>query len=163
MSRPEIPDEPWIQLEVKDIPELRAKILKEQKGKCGICGTNHPDTVWTLDHSHAKGFGGTGLIRGVLCRNCNSAEGKVVRILRRFGVKIDNLSDWLIALAKWLNKPHYPYIHPTEKPVVKITRTQFKILMKQYIEKYPKKKPLVYPIGGRAGNKLKELIKEFND
>lgn len=163
MSRPLLPKKPYVQLEVKDIVELRFKILKEQKGKCGICGTQHPDTVWTLDHSHSKGFGGTGLIRGVLCRNCNSAEGKVSRIARRFGIKMEDLSDWFRGLANWLDKAHYPYIHPTEKPIIKITKTQFKELMKKYLTKYPKKKALVYPTNGKAGTKLQEIIKEFND
>ena len=163
MSKPKVPHKPWTQLEAKDIQGLRFKILKEQHNKCGICGTSHPDTVWTLDHSHAKGFGGTGLIRGVLCRNCNSAEGKIVRALRRFGVKIEELSDWLRNLADWLDKPHYPFIHPTEKVVVKITKTNFKILMKKYLEKYPKRAVLKYPIGGKANARLQEIIKEFND
>lgn len=163
MSKPLIPPKPWIQLETKDISRVRNEILKEQKGKCGICGTNHPDTTFCLDHSHKKGFGGTGLARGVLCQKCNSAEGKIVRALRRFGVKIEELSDWLRNLADWLDKPHYPFIHPTEKEVIKINKTQFKELMKKYKEKYPKKPELKYPVGGKANARLQEIIKEFND
>ena len=163
MSNPLIPPEPWEQLEVKDISQLRIKILAEQNGKCGICGTNHPDTTWTLDHEHAKGYGGSGLIRGVLCRNCNSAEGKIVRTLKRFGIKLDNLSSVLRNLANWLDKPQYPYIHPTEKVIVKITKTQFKALMIKYKQKYPNKSELKYPVGGKASAKLQAIMKELND
>jgi len=162
VSNPKIPHKPWVQLETKDISQLRDKLLKEQLNKCGICGTTD-GIVWTLDHSHKKGFGGTGLIRGVLCRSCNSVEGKIVRALKRFGVKIHNMSDWLRNLADWLDKPHYPYIHPTEKEVIKITKTDFKALMKKYLEKYPKKVALKYPVGGKANTRLQEIIKEFND
>lgn len=163
MSKPLIPPKPWVQLEAKDIPALRLKILKEQGGKCGICGTVHPDTVWTLDHEHKKGYGGSGLCRGCLCSKCNSLDGRVVKALRRYGIPRDNISDWLRNLADWLDKPHYPFIHPTEKPVVKINKTQFKALMKKYLEKYPNKKELKYPVGGKANAKLQEIIKELND
>lgn len=158
---PKIPPKPWTQLETPDIRPLRIKILDEQGGKCGICGTSEEDTVWSLDHSHAKGFGGTGLIRGVLCRNCNSVEGKITRALKRFGVKMHQISDWLRNLADWLDKPHYPFIHPTEKEVIKIGKREFNTLMEQYCKKYPNRKPLKYPKGGKASKRLVEIIQEF--
>lgn len=163
MSNPVLPPKPWSQLEQKDIADLRNKILAEQNFKCGICGVSGKDVVWVLDHSHNKGFGGSGLIRGTLCRNCNSVEGKIVRALKRFGVKIEKMSGWLRNLADWLDKHHYPFIHPTEKQVIKVTKTQFKNLMQKYLEKYPTRKPLKYPVNGKASSKLQEIIKEFND
>lgn len=161
MSNPLIPEKPWIQLENKDIASFREKALKDQKGKCGICGTSHPDTVWVGDHSHAKGFGGTGLFRGVLCRNCNSLEGKIVRALRRFGVKIEHLADWLRNLANWLDKPHYPLIHPTEKPRIKLNKTQFKGLQ-EYV-KLTYNRVIKYPIKGLLNKRQEEYYKEYKE
>jgi hypothetical protein len=46
-------------------------LLQEQGGKCGICESifyKHQDFV--IDHDHA-----TTLVRGLLCRSCNTLEG----------------------------------------------------------------------------------------
>lgn len=148
-----------VQLEAKDIPALRDRLLKEQGGVCAICG-KVPD-VPCLDHEHGKRFGGSKKIRGSICRGCNSAEGRTVNAIKRIGVKIQDIPDWLESLAKYLRKDHYQYIHPTEKTVVKINKTTFKALMVKYLEKYPKKKALVYPKNGKASKRLQEIIKEL--
>lgn len=42
-----------------------------QQGRCAICGnTPHPTRPLVADHDHA-----TGLVRGLLCRVCNTTEG----------------------------------------------------------------------------------------
>lgn len=146
MSTPKLPDKPWEQLETKDIPQLRNKLLQDQDGKCGICKKSPIDTVWALDHCHKKGYGGSGLVRGVLCRNCNSVEGKIVRALKRFGIKIHELSGWLRNLADWLDKDHYPYIHPTERDRTKVTKTEFKGFMEFMKSTY--NKVFKYPVKG---------------
>ena len=60
------------------IPVVKAAILqKRQDFKCAICKT--PVTVSDcLDHDHY-----TGVIRGVLCRNCNGIEGKIKNLVVR--------------------------------------------------------------------------------
>lgn len=52
-------------------PEERAEVdmWVWQKGHCAWCGRKAGDRL-VLDHCHA-----TGLIRGYLCRSCNSVEG----------------------------------------------------------------------------------------
>lgn len=68
-----------IRLKTKDIPVVRAAILaKRQGGRCAIC--EEPVTVGTscLDHDHYSG-----LVRGVLCRNCNGIEGKIKNLAVR--------------------------------------------------------------------------------
>jgi len=53
-----------------------ARLLEAQGGRCAICGTDSPppgkagSTHLCVDHDH-----GTGKIRGLLCRHCNSALG----------------------------------------------------------------------------------------
>ena len=46
----------------------RLLMVTWQKERCGICGMRWPDQV--IDHDHE-----TGLIRGYLCRSCNTLEG----------------------------------------------------------------------------------------
>lgn len=58
-----------------------------QKGKCAACGKGSRRTL-NLDHDHK-----TGIIRGLLCHNCNIALGMVH----------DNVST-LLKLAFYLKK-----------------------------------------------------------
>ena len=49
-------------------------MLTEQKGKCACCGIHRNELTrnFAVDHDHD-----TGLIRGLLCGNCNTAIGKL--------------------------------------------------------------------------------------
>lgn len=49
-------------------------MLTEQKGKCACCGIHQNKLTmrFAVDHDHD-----TGLIRGLLCGNCNTAIGKL--------------------------------------------------------------------------------------
>lgn len=54
------------------------RMLREQDGKCAICGTDNPGIPsrptserMCVDHDHA-----TGRVRGLLCQPCNSGLGK---------------------------------------------------------------------------------------
>jgi hypothetical protein len=67
-----------MKLKVKDIPVLRDRLIKEQDGKCLLCAIDLNTVVACLDHDHE-----TGLIRGVLCQNCNGIEGKITNLARR--------------------------------------------------------------------------------
>jgi hypothetical protein len=65
-------------LTVRQVPLVKAALLKRQEFKCDLC--KEPLSVMhaCLDHSHKSG-----LIRGVLCRNCNGIEGKVYNLANR--------------------------------------------------------------------------------
>ena len=106
------------QLKSKDVPEVRAKILKEQKGICPICGKEIVDPV--LDHEHVKRIGGSGQIRGVLDRLCNSFTAKCENNCVRYGIQRDVLPDVLRNIANYLEKAQYPLIHPSEAAPKKI-------------------------------------------
>lgn len=52
-------------------PEMRAVLVALQRGACATCGASGRKLV--VDHDHV-----TGLVRGLLCRSCNSTEGASV-------------------------------------------------------------------------------------
>lgn len=54
-------------------PEDYDKLLVEQNGLCAICGANEPGRGhqhFSVDHDHE-----TGVVRGLLCNNCNRGLG----------------------------------------------------------------------------------------
>lgn len=73
-----------MKLKYKDIPRVKKEITYNQDGLCAIC-KRQLDMLKNrdicLDHNHK-----TGRIRGVLCRGCNSMEGKVFRAFQRVGL-----------------------------------------------------------------------------
>ena len=149
------------QLKGSDIASLRAWILKnKQKGLCAICGKEVTDPC--LDHSHKKKVKGTGLIRGVLCRNCNTFIAKSENNCTRCGIDQKSLPTILRSCADYLEKPHYPYIHPTEKPKKqKLSKRQFNTLAKMYSTRYPNRKRLVFPKTGYLTKALEIIYYEF--
>ena len=68
-----------LKLKTKDIPAVRASLLKQQEGIDPITGL--PIEVPCLDHDHK-----TGKVRGVLDRKCNAWEGKVRNAFIRVGL-----------------------------------------------------------------------------
>lgn len=129
-----------IQLKQKDIPKYRDLIIKEQQGLCAICKETLPideKNGISLDHQHRTknepvGQNGAGLIRGVLCRDCNVFEGKIWNNSKRYG-KFKTLPQFLRAVADYLEKENYPYIHPTEeeKPQ-RVSKRQYNLLIKAH-------------------------------
>ncbi len=97
-----------IKLKAKDVKSLRDKLLAVQNGKCAICG----DDCHTpqLDHDHI-----TGLIRGVLCRTCNSLESRSIRhrYAPRAHISWTNPIQFLTNIVKYWKMDQHPYIHPT--------------------------------------------------
>ena len=49
--------------------EIYEEMLKQQNGRCGIC-KQLPSRRLDVDHDHV-----TGIVRGLLCSNCNTAIG----------------------------------------------------------------------------------------
>ena len=103
-----------LRLKQKDVTPLKLQMLKEQGWCCALCNTNlrMNTTNACLDHDHK-----TGQIRGVLCRNCNRGEGKVLTQMttcKRGGTEI----AWLMNLLKYLlhhQVPQTKFVHPTHK------------------------------------------------
>lgn len=66
-------------IKTSDIPRVKQAILaKRQNFECAICPQKLTVATGCLDHDHS-----TGLIRGVLCRNCNGIEGKIKNLVVR--------------------------------------------------------------------------------
>jgi len=59
-----------VRIKTVDIPTIRKKLLRKQKGICPICGRTVSDPV--LDHDHKSEA-----VRDTLCRACNSLEGRI--------------------------------------------------------------------------------------
>ena len=112
-----------IQLKTTEVQEFRDKLLQEQNNRCKICNKEITENSGiALDHQHRFskepiGENGAGLIRGVLCRNCNLLEGKIWNQSRRFGISNkQDLVQWLHSLIDYLESDPTNYIHPSEKP-----------------------------------------------
>jgi hypothetical protein len=104
-----------MKLKYKDLPVVREELSRIQDNKCEICRTSFsklkPRNI-CLDHNHK-----TGKIRAVLCRGCNSMEGKVYRAFVRVGLKNQGVKydEFLIGLLCYTTIPDTYYIHPKFK------------------------------------------------
>lgn len=104
-----------MKLKYKDIPRIKAKLLIKQDYLCPICLRDFrkmPSKEICLDHNHNNGK-----VRAVLCRGCNSMEGKVRRLFIRVGLqkRFVNYSEFLEALSLYTYYPETNYIHPKFK------------------------------------------------
>lgn len=105
-----------IQARYKDLPEMRATLLKKQGYKCKVCNkllsTNNPKEIH-VDHEHF----GEHRIRAVLCRRCNTCEGKLWNSYMRSTLKEERgEKDYLNMLRGLLKYKKYKptrYIHPS--------------------------------------------------
>jgi len=103
-----------------EIPTVRNTIKKAQNNKCALCGGSFTDAKLvgrklvpklrpTLDHNHK-----TGLIRGVLCNNCNGMEGKIHNLANR-AKRDKDVIEWLGSLLDYWQRPPSNLIHPKHK------------------------------------------------
>ena len=144
-----------VQLKFSEIAELRAKLLVKQNGVCPMC--KRKVVKENLDHSHL-----TGLVRATLCRGCNMYLGKIENNAVRNGIPMKLVPDVLRNTAVYLEQPHLPYIHPTEKPKEpKFSKLEFNKMKKWYLLKFPKRKALVYPKSGKLTKVLQDIYEEY--
>ncbi len=152
------------QLSGKHISILRGKLLTAQGNKCLICEVHlsSNDGAACLDHHHQKKNKGTGLIRGVLCRTCNSLVAKNENNATRFRIEQARLPNILRKIAGYLEKPQYPYLHPSEKPKIKkLKKDSYNRLIKAMKLGKEKKIP-VYPPSGKVTVLLESMYKKYN-
>lgn len=95
--------------------EVKAELLKGQGYRCAICRHDLrriESRNICLDHDHK-----TGIVRGVLCRGCNGAEGKIKNLATRFKKDL-TVVQWLKNLVTYLEDhkiPQTDYLHSTHK------------------------------------------------
>lgn len=146
------------QLKHSDIPKLRKWILnKKQNGECAVCGCVPLRPC--LDHDHKKKIKGTGKIRGVLCNNCNVLIAKSENNCVRYGVSQSDLPRIFRAMADYLDKNQYPYIHPSEKPKAPLlTKASYNTLLKASLSSETPRKIPEYKVG-KKGKRIQKLTK----
>lgn len=102
-------------LTVKRQKEVKAELLKEQAYRCAICQQDLRRILKSnicLDHDHK-----TGIVRGVLCRGCNGAEGKIKNLAARYKKDLTIL-HWLKNLVSYTESHRIPqteFLHSTHK------------------------------------------------
>lgn len=94
--------------------ELKSELLAESN-ICRLCEREIQKPV--LDHQHMTnaetiGQNGAGLIRGVICNNCNVVLGKIENNSKRY--LIHDLPKYLKNVITYLEQPNLPYIHTNE-------------------------------------------------
>jgi len=156
------------QLKSKDLKALREELYHQQNGICPLCKTKIKLEEAVIDHQHKTqkeeiGVNGAGLVRGVLCNRCNSVEGGMINKFKRYGIYLQDYTQFLRNLADYLDQEPLPYIHPTEAPKIpKLGKRNFNKLKKLYKLKYPNRKDLEYPKSGKMSKKWEALFNEFD-
>ena len=95
-----------------DIKPMRELIAEEQHNICPMC--QRPLDNPCLDHFHRERLGGTGHVRGVLCRGCNALLGKIENNCRRNKVPLEMLPVVLANTALYLQKEPHPLLFPAK-------------------------------------------------
>jgi len=93
-------------------------ILTEQKGKCACCGIHQNELTMNLavDHDHD-----TGLIRGLLCGNCNTAIGKLGDNIEGLMKALNYLEKHELTRERKTNE-HVVQVKPKPNVQVKVQR-----------------------------------------
>jgi hypothetical protein len=149
------------QLKSSDVARVREKLLNKQKGKCAICGK--PPTRPCLDHHHKKRIHGSGLVRGVLCSACNIFLAKSENNCMRYGFSQAELPHILRKVAKYIEKKHYPLMHPSEAPKAPLLKKQSynKLIKEMKLSDYSRKFP-DYPKSRKLTVPLARLYEQFD-
>lgn len=105
-----------VKLKANQVKPARDTLLVKQGGICPLCGgamgPGSNKKTPALDHDHI-----TGIIRDVLCINCNGLEGKIWNLLRRMkkGGARDVLKNLVAYYERHDNRPHGNVLHPSHK------------------------------------------------
>ncbi len=96
-------------------------------------------------------------MRGVVCSNCNIMIAKAENNCTRYGFSQEALPQILRSIANYLERPHLPYIHPSEAPPKK------KLMKSSYnkLKKILESKGLKCPEMSKSGTLTKPLEKAF--
>ena len=146
-------------LKQSEIAKMREQILNEQEGICPLCNNPIPVGAACLDHEHRRRIRGTGQLRAVLCRNCNTFLGKLENNSKRCNITLKDLPKVLRRTSKYLLQEHKPFIHPSEREkTAKLNLTSYNNLRTEYKGRgrFPD-----YPKSGTLTRRLKELFEKY--
>jgi len=147
-----------IQLRYDDVQDLREQLLQEQNGDCPLC--NRLVNAPVLDHHHTRRVGGSGRVRGVLCRACNVLLGKVENNCMRYNISQAELPNVLRRMALYLEKEQTVYLHPSEAPKnPKLMKSSYNELVKAIDGK---RKVPGFPKSGSLTKELACLFAKYN-
>lgn len=99
-----------------EVAAVRNRLLKQQGFKCVVCGCSLKNKVRggpTLDHDH-----NTGIVRGVLCKVCNTGEGKLNTVTVRYGGGKEGSMDWLRKMTAYRSvhaQPLTQFLYPKKR------------------------------------------------
>lgn len=144
------------QLKQSELSKLREEILDEQNGICPLCNNPIPEGYACLDHEHKRKIKGSGQLRSVLCRNCNTFLGKLENNSKRCNISLKNLPQVLRRTSKYLLQEHKPFIHPSEREKTpKLTLVSYNNLKDKYKGRgqFPD-----YPKSGALTRRLKQIF-----
>ena len=147
------------QLKQSEIAKMREQILNDQEGICPLCNNPIPEGTACLDHEHRRRIRGSGQLRAVLCRNCNTFLGKLENNSKRCNITLKDLPKVLRRTSKYLLKEHKPFIHPSEREkTAKLNLTSYNNLRTKYKGRgqFPD-----YPKSGTLTRRLKELFEKY--
>lgn len=147
------------QLKTMDLANVRTLLAEYQGNICPLCNKELVRPV--VDHWHKARNHGNGHIRMVICATCNSLLGKIENAILRYKLSYSDTPTWLNNVANYMLNDTTNMIHPTEKEVIKISKTVFNKLMMMCNE-HNKKVKLVYPKNGIIkSDKLLAIYNEF--
>jgi len=147
------------QLKQSEIAKMREQILNDQEGICPLCNNPIPEGTACLDHEHRRRIRGSGQLRAVLCRNCNTFLGKLENNSRRCNISLKELPKVLRRTSKYLLQEHKPFIHPSEREkTVKLQKASYNILKRKYKgrARFPE-----YPKTGKLTVRLKQIFEQY--
>lgn len=156
-----------ISLTQNSAKELKERILS-QGDICPLCNKKISKPV--LDHQHMTsreniGENGAGLVRGVICNNCNIFLGKIENNSKRF--LVEDLILFLNNVCEYLKRDNMPYIHPneTKRLRVKLKKSIYNKIIKEVSNKSGKPRDLLekkYKYNNYYNKSLNDLIKKYS-
>lgn len=131
-----------IRIKRTDVVRVRKMFQDRQNNICPLCNTEIAEDMAVLDHSHTHGY-----IRGVLCRNCNAMEGKILNLANR-AKRTGTVLEWLTRLVSYEtihDTPQTHFIHhlhrtDAEKKTYAKKRAAKKRMSKKSVQKLLKKR-----------------------
>ena len=124
-----------MRLKQKDLAKYREGLSKAQNGHCSLCMHPIKEGMACLDHDHK-----TGHVRTVLCKPCNTAEGKILGWCIRSGSRLPLAFIQRLALywdIDFTDMPYHPkHLTSNEKEIKVLRKKQKKLKTASAVARY---------------------------